>query len=837
MKSSDYSSRHPTTCKEKRCQICSFASELEKLGDNAVPMVGKVTVEDIEQGRLKMPFTQKKAWVKVQAQDKTHQQLSWLINTSQTPEKKKTKGENTKLKLLHNLYKNGSLKIDSEGLITVTNVDKDTGNTQAISVPTDIYPGLLQAIHLKLNHPSKAQMQRLSSGYFYSPGQARIIDEISNKCSVCASLKQLPAELFSESTVENETFGSHFSADVIRREGQLILLCREKLSQFTTTCIITNETANSLREALISSILEFIPVDGVTIQVDEAPAFQTLQAESQTDGSILKQLNMRIDLGRTFNKNKNPVAENAIKEFHKECLRMNPAGGKITETDRAKITKIINSRIRLRGFSAKEIAFQRDQNSNKAKPISDKKMAAEQTRRRKDRHPVIDPTSAKVQFKVGDNVFLKKGKTKLRGREMFKILDIFNHQNEPWATLLKTETQFRAKPYKVKFSEIFHVPGPESSLMEEAEQSKDEDIQSNLMEEAEKSEDEKILSPTDKDEVTPDAEHTEEKHPVRPSRSHHDDWTGAGSRAGWGAVKDSGVADLHQLENELPKDDRNTRGFRKKRKTARLAREKVQELVANSLLSIKTNLQHPIPPSLHAWNWEAFNQLLEAEEDFRSRGTKRRIPSTSLTLENEADLSWDNSPEQFEIFQFEHIDIDDEDLEPRKLFSSEQSNDDDHQSLTPSTSDDEVFPRTEDSFDRSNKFNRTQIIRKRRAGDQNEGNESEGSRQTEGRHPAPGLPSQVVLHQCQHLNRVLPKRIPVVPENVRVDAVQDLTRVLDVFEPEEIQDHQQPDPLAQLHHEVDHRPQVQPRPRRSPRLAIDYEKYHYTGEKVPRKRL
>ena len=209
MKSSDYSSRHPITCKEERCQICSFACKLEKLGDNAFPMVGK-TVEDIEQGRLKMPFTQKKAWLKVQAQDRNHQQLSWLINTSQTPEKKKTKGENTKLKLLHNLYKNGTLKIDSEGLITVTNADKDTGNTQAISVPTDIYPGLLQAIHLKLNHPSKAQMHRLSSRYFYSPGQARIIDEISNKCSVCASLKQLPAKLFSESPVENETFGSHF---------------------------------------------------------------------------------------------------------------------------------------------------------------------------------------------------------------------------------------------------------------------------------------------------------------------------------------------------------------------------------------------------------------------------------------------------------------------------------------------------------------------------------------------------------------------------------------------------------------------------------------------------
>ena len=59
---------------------------------------------------------------------------------------------------------------------------------------------------------------------------------------------------------------------------------------------------------------------------------------------------------------------------------------------------------------------------------------------------------------------------------MFKILDTFHHQNEQLATLLKTETQYRAKPYKVKFSEIFHVPGPESDITEVAEKSEDEDI-------------------------------------------------------------------------------------------------------------------------------------------------------------------------------------------------------------------------------------------------------------------------------------------------------------------------------------------------------------------------
>merc|ERR1711888_370441 len=100
-----------------------------------------------------------------------------------------------------------------------------------------------------------------------------------------------------------------------------------------------------------------IPTSGTTVQVDCATSLQTLQSEYEKDDSLLKRLHIKIDLGRTLNKNKNPVAENAIKEFHKERLRLNPAGGPVTETERSMITKNMNSRIRDRGFSSKEIAF------------------------------------------------------------------------------------------------------------------------------------------------------------------------------------------------------------------------------------------------------------------------------------------------------------------------------------------------------------------------------------------------------------------------------------------------------------------------------------------------
>ena len=477
MKTSDYNSRHPITCVEKRCQICQFANEMEILGDNVIPMVGKIMVEDIEQGRVNMPYTQRAAWLKVQKNDPLHQKLSFLIDSSQLPDKKKTKGLNTHLKRLHNLYRNGLLKKSRDGLITVTNTDAGVASHQAISVPPTMYPGLMQALHLLLQHPSKLQIQKLSSRYFYCSGYTRVMDEISDNCAVCASLKQLPSELLTESTTMVEKFGAHYLADVIKRDGQLILLCREKLSQFTTTCFLPNEATDATRNGLISCIIETIPDSGAEVQVDNAPALQSLKSESDTDGSILKKLNIRLDLGRIFNKNKNPVAENAIKEFHKERLRLNSNGGPISEIELALITKNMNSRIRSRGFSAKEMAFQRDQVSNESKNISDTKMSEEQLQKRKFQHPPkLQEQSDK--FKVGDNVYIKHSKSKLKAREMFKIVNIFRKNEENWAIIQKSDISFRAKEYIVKTAEIFHFPGP--SVTE------DLDIQDNVEKSEEK---------------------------------------------------------------------------------------------------------------------------------------------------------------------------------------------------------------------------------------------------------------------------------------------------------------------------------------------------------------
>jgi hypothetical protein len=96
---------------------------MEKIGDAAVYSVKSISANDVENGLIKMPHTQRAAWRKVQSEDRVHKMFLELVNNSKLPEKKKTKGDFTRVKRLHNLYRTGRAKIDSDGLVTVKHND------------------------------------------------------------------------------------------------------------------------------------------------------------------------------------------------------------------------------------------------------------------------------------------------------------------------------------------------------------------------------------------------------------------------------------------------------------------------------------------------------------------------------------------------------------------------------------------------------------------------------------------------------------------------------------------------------------------------------------------
>ena len=862
MKSSDYNSRHPEDCTERQCQICRFAYEMEMIGDK----VAKITVDDIEKGSANMPFNQRSAWIKVQKNDKVHQQLAFLINTSQSPERRKTKGDNTILKRLHNLYKKGQLKMAADGLITVSQVDPKYGTYQAISVPSQMFPGLVQAIHLKLGHPSKLQLMKLLSRYFYSPGYARVVEEVTSNCVVCSSLKQLPEQLFSESTVETSTFGANFSSDVIRMHGQKILLTREKLSQFTMTILVKDETADSLRTALVTQILEFIPSSGALVQVDCAPAFQSLKTESDAEGSILKKLGIKVNLGRTLNKNKNPIAENAIKEFHKEKLRLNPQGGSVTELELAIITKNINSRIRHRGLSAKEIVFQREQVTNNAKPVSDEALAKEQVEKREKQHnPVSNHSQHK--FAVGNNVFLKNDRSKLRGREMYKVIELFLKNDESWAKIQKAETQFRAKTYEVKTEEIYLVPGDSLNF------NHDEEITTN--------EDKVIMK---KDAHTQTAE-LKVQHEDNNCEAEDDTINHNGSE-----VSEANPTLNYDLENnttndenvEVPTPATNIRG---RRKAAIKSSNQFKTLISEGLLMVNVPAKQLKPPS-HAWDWNDFLYLYNMEDacfvgDAAPSPTAAMAEDVQELEESIFDMNvsvmnnlvntmsakksdtnenifedyeeyWDNSPEQYELTGHDDKEIhpypeEEEYVDPifhsTKLFSSPDHSENsvptrshetlpqdtpisDPENLTSEDSDDEVFFNDENRPITRSHLQRRNAFRKKKHHRTGSLHINTGELNVHIPKPnpisLPSSPSRVKNNLKQNLSLVLPIRNPVVPEAVNLNdgAVQLLGQALDSLYNEAHVRGQQED--QHLHED---------QPRLRPRQPINYDDFHKFGRK------
>lgn len=457
-KVADYNSRNPMYCDEKRCQICKYMNDQCTIGENCV---NSVSVQDILAGTARLPLTEKPAWIQVQKEDDMHNRLFKLIRSGGLQPEPKLRGH-MDLKLMYNLYKKGLLKIDSFGLIVVKHVDVSSGiEYEAISVPKHIYPSIVQSLHIKLQHPSRSQLHKFVHRYFHCTGSTKSVDEIHRLCQICTSLSKVPPPVVSHSTQQVESLGSQFSADVLVSDNQKIFLCREKLSQFLFSRIIQDETAETLRTVILESVLDIMPSTGTTVRVDAAPGLFSIQQALQDleNDDILKKCSVKLEIGRTHNVNKNPIAENCVKEFRKERLRLDPRGGPISEQDRILITKNVNSRIRNRGLSSKEILLRRDHESNNIISIKDSDLSLSQFNKRNlvnDKHNNT-ATDSPHSFTIGDRIYIISDLSKLRSREEYIVTSLFSKNDEKWAEIMKSEGQFRKKKYSVKLSEIMPV--------------------------------------------------------------------------------------------------------------------------------------------------------------------------------------------------------------------------------------------------------------------------------------------------------------------------------------------------------------------------------------------
>ena len=454
---SDFASRNPVICIEPKCQICSFVKSLDE------SVVRNITVQDVIEGRSSLPFTSRKAWLLTQSECRDLRRARAHLLQGTRPSKK----ENTIKSVKRYLNK---IDMATDGLLIVRSNDKLAPLKETIVVPEAVLPGLLTALHLRLNHPSTAELAKLFKRYFWALNMDQVLTTTSGTCHMCASLHKFPTVLIPQSTSDPPaSVGSQFAADVIVRERQKILVVREYVSCFTRAMLIASEKQDDLREALICLTSDLICLDGplAVIRTDPAPGFQSLVGDMS-----LSEHRLSLEIGRTKNVNKNPVGEKAVQEVQAEILRITNQSGSVSTSVLNKAINSLNCRIRTDGLSAREIFFQRDQYTNNQIPIGDlniikskhdramkNNISSEQSK--SGGHGPRSPQSVVV----GDLIYLISDRNKNSPRNRYLVVSFEGE----WCCIRKfVGNTLKSNSYRVKLAEIYKVPPTTISMIDSA---------------------------------------------------------------------------------------------------------------------------------------------------------------------------------------------------------------------------------------------------------------------------------------------------------------------------------------------------------------------------------
>ena len=303
--------------------------------------------------------------------------------------------------------------VADDGLLVVRRHEPLSPSREYIIVPRQALDGLLTALHIQLmiSPPSCHQLKMVVKRYLYALDLDKAVSHVSDGCHSCAAILSSPTARIDQSTSSPpDAIGRSFAADVIKRSRQLIFVLRKTVTSYTSSVSLEDDRHQTLRDAIVNLCLELRPMDGpsAVIRTDPAPGFKAL-----VDDPLLKKHRITTELGQAKNPNKNPVAARAVQELDQELLRQEPLGGAVSPLTLAVATSALNSRIRSRGLSSREMWTQRDQFSNQQLPLADDYLIALQHEQRLSNHPHSERSKASLHNRrptplidVGDLVYL-----------------------------------------------------------------------------------------------------------------------------------------------------------------------------------------------------------------------------------------------------------------------------------------------------------------------------------------------------------------------------------------------------------------------------------------------
>ncbi len=203
---SDFSSRNAAECTEPRCQICTFITLTED------SVVRGTSVQDIR-NLSRLPFTTRSAWREIQSECPDLRRTHAHLKQGTHPSKKVTNIKDVKKYL-------NVASIAKDGLLVVPRTDPLSPVTELVIVPRSALDGLITALHLKLDHPTKNQLHLAVNRHFFALDMTKAIDRVYETCHTCASLRYLPPPLLHNSTSDPPSIvGVSFAADPKKQAG------------------------------------------------------------------------------------------------------------------------------------------------------------------------------------------------------------------------------------------------------------------------------------------------------------------------------------------------------------------------------------------------------------------------------------------------------------------------------------------------------------------------------------------------------------------------------------------------------------------------------------------
>lgn len=450
---SDYASRHPLTCGSPHsCQVCKFLAETSDC------VVQEISISDVIEGKIKLPFTNRSAWKEVQRECSDLRKVADHIKRGTTPNRK-SKNLRTVRK-----YMARKLIMSADGLLVHRSIKPLTCIDQIV-VPQSVTDGILTALHLKLQHPTSHQLVKAFSRYFYCLNLDQAVSMVSKSCHHCNSIKDVPKSLIEQSTSDPPSHvGVNYAADIIKRCKQKIFIIRETTTSYTLAEFINDETKKEVTSALVRlcNIMKPSKLSPIKVRLDPAPAHQSMLTKIASD-TVLNQNNITLELGRSLNPNKNPVVDKAIRELHRELVSVNPTGGPVSSMELSRAVACLNSRIRATGMSAYEHWTQRDQETGDQLPLDDREIILQQHHRRIANHHSSEKSKAagrvalpSPKISVGSLVYLYADRDKTVPRQRYIVTEL----GEDGCYRLRkfTSQLFQKKVYEVKPNEVFTVP-------------------------------------------------------------------------------------------------------------------------------------------------------------------------------------------------------------------------------------------------------------------------------------------------------------------------------------------------------------------------------------------